>query len=178
VLITGMSGTGKSTVIPELVARGSRAIDTSWNPEWEEPPADGSGPGWIWREDRIATLLRDEGSGMLFLAACVENQGKFYRRFDQVVLLTASEELIRERLATRTTNRYGRRPEELVQVLGFKETVEPLLRRSATFEIDTAIPVDEVLALLISLASPSQGGRRHSTAGKGIDGSTIEGGTL
>ena len=36
--LTGMSGTGKSTVIQELQRRGYKAIDTDWDPEWEEPP--------------------------------------------------------------------------------------------------------------------------------------------
>ena len=66
VLITGMSGTGKSTVISELAARGYRAVDADYGglSELVSIPAtsDRSGLGteqdWIWREDRIADLLR------------------------------------------------------------------------------------------------------------------------
>ena len=80
VLITGMSGTGKSTVIHELAARGFKAVDTDWDPEWEQPPAlSADGPGWLWREDRIAALLDTEDADALFVSACVENQGKFIR---------------------------------------------------------------------------------------------------
>jgi shikimate kinase len=43
VLITGMSGTGKSTVIRELRRLGHKTVDTDWDPEWEHPPAEG---GW------------------------------------------------------------------------------------------------------------------------------------
>jgi nucleoside-triphosphatase THEP1 len=41
VLITGMSGTGKSTVIRELRRLGHKTVDTDWDPEWEHPPAEG-----------------------------------------------------------------------------------------------------------------------------------------
>jgi dephospho-CoA kinase len=48
VLVTGMSGAGKSTVIQELQRRGYKAIDTDWDSEWEEQPATPSdGPGWL-----------------------------------------------------------------------------------------------------------------------------------
>jgi shikimate kinase len=152
VLITGMSGTGKSTVIRELRRLGYKTVDTDWDPKWEHPPAEaGDGPGWLWREDRIGELLETEDAETLFVSACVENQSKFYPRFDHVVLLTASPELTRERLARRTTNPYGRWPHEVAEVLRFKASVEPLLRRAATVEIDSAAPLAEVVGRLVSL---------------------------
>jgi hypothetical protein len=48
VLLTGMSGTGKSTVIDELVARGFRAIDADEG--WSQSGPEGD---WVWIEDRI-----------------------------------------------------------------------------------------------------------------------------
>lgn len=148
-----MSGTGKSAVVRELARRGWRAIDTDWNPDWEAPAPDSDGPGWLWREDRIAALLDVEDGGALFIAACVENQGKFYSRFDHVVVLTASAELTAARVAGRTSNVYGRTPAELQQILHHKATVEPLLLKSATLQIDTAIPLDAVVDRLMELVS-------------------------
>ena len=49
VLLTGMSGTGKSTVIGELRARGYSAVDMD-EPGWSEDGPDGD---WVWREDHI-----------------------------------------------------------------------------------------------------------------------------
>lgn len=153
VLITGMSGTGKSAVVRELDRRGWRAIDTDWNPEWEEPAPHSDGPGWVWREDRIAALLDDEYGAALFIAACVENQGKFHDRFDHVVVLTASAELTAQRIAGRTSNDYGKTPAELEQILHHKATIEPLLLKSATLRIDTGIPLDDVVDQLVGLVS-------------------------
>ena len=57
VLVTGMSGTGKSTALQILGQRGHRVVDTDtdqWS-HWVSLP-DGS-PDWIWREEAIAWLL-------------------------------------------------------------------------------------------------------------------------
>jgi len=152
VLITGMSGTGKSSVIAELASLGFKAVDTDSNPEWEEVTSESE---WLWREDRIRGLLETEDSDVLFVSACVSNQGRFYDRFDAVVLLSAPEPVMVRRLAERTNNPYGKRPGEVADVLGFKQTVEPLLRRGATLEIDTSIPLAEVVAQVLSAAEPN-----------------------
>lgn len=158
VLITGMSGTGKSTLIGELAARGYRAIDTDTD-EWSEWASgghpDGSGaieePDWIWREDRIQHLLSTEDADVLFVSGCKSNQGKFYPQFDHVVLLSAPASMLMERLATRTTNQYGKHPDELARVLEYLHTVEPLLRRTASLEVDASAPLEQVLQTVLSL---------------------------
>ena len=160
VLITGMSGTGKSTVIKELAARGYKAVDADYNglSELVSIPAssDRSGLGaeqdWIWREDRIADLLSTEDAEVLFLSGTASNQVKFYGRFDHIVLLTAPASVMTERLVRRTNNPYGKDPKELARALALKQTVEPLLRRGADVEIDTSVPVDDVVERLIDVA--------------------------
>jgi shikimate kinase len=157
ILITGMSGTGKSTVIAELAARGYKAIDTDtdeWS-EWAQVPIDPNSlesdtePDWIWREDRIQHLLSAEDAEVLFISGCRTNQGKFYPQLDHIVLLSAPADVLIERLAARTTNPYGKDPDELAQVLGYLETVEPLLRRTASLEIDTTAPIDQVVEAIL-----------------------------
>jgi dephospho-CoA kinase len=141
-----MSATGKSSVIDQLRARGYRAIDTDWNPEWEYDAGD----EWRWREDRIATLLDEDSAEPLFVSACVSNQGKFYDRFDDVVLLSAPEGVMRERLSQRPNNPYGKTDEQLAEVMRYKETIEPRLREGATVEIDTSVPLDSVVATILA----------------------------
>lgn len=147
-----MSGTGKSTVIGELAARGYRAIDMD-EPGWSEHAPDGD---WIWRDDRVRdALARDDGDG-LFISGCATNQVRFYSQLDAIVLLSAPAEVLINRLAPRTNNPYGKHPDELAEVLGYLETVEPLLRRSVTHEIDTRAPLDEVVAAVLQLAGVSE----------------------
>jgi dephospho-CoA kinase len=89
-----MSGTGKSSVIRELVARGYKAIDT--DDGWTKALPDGR---QLWREDAM----------------------------------------------------YGKAPEELRRFLDDVQTVEPLLRRVASHEVRTTVPVNEVVTTVLRL---------------------------
>lgn len=139
ILVTGMSGTGKSTVLLELARRGHRMVDTD-SDEWSEW-LEGD---WIWREDRIAELLTNHSDGVLFVSGCKSNQGKFYEQFDAVVLLSAPAKVILARITTRDTNDYGKNPHERTLILEHLQTVEPLLRATCTTEIDATKPLFEV----------------------------------
>jgi dephospho-CoA kinase len=156
VLLTGMSGTGKSTIIKELAARGYKAVDADEDGYSEMvavPPSEltGHDPGqdWLWREDRIAALLASEEADVLFLSGCAPNQGALYPRFDHVILLAAPPYVIVERLATRTNNPYGKRPADVARTLALQRTIEPLLRAGAGHEIDTSLPLDQVVAQVL-----------------------------
>ena len=83
VLITGMSGVGKSSLLDELAARGYRTVDTDYGDYHET--VDGE---WLWREDRIDALLSEEGTGLLFVQGTTRNQVQFFC-FDHIVLLSA-----------------------------------------------------------------------------------------
>ncbi|WP_030156367.1 AAA family ATPase [Glycomyces sp. NRRL B-16210] len=157
VLITGVSGVGKSTAIAALAARGLHAVDTDYggycSPEAETaPPGPTARPGWVWYEPRIRRLL-DEASGeALFVSGCVPNQGRFYGDFDRIVLLTAAPEVVRRRLIERTGNDYGKAPGELEAALRDQAEVEPLLRAGATAVLDTDAPLEDLIERLLSHA--------------------------
>lgn len=152
VLLTGMSGTGKSACLELLSSRGYQTVDTDtdeWS-IWSKQP-DGS-PDWIWREDAITSLLDEYQHGQLFVAGCKTNQGKFYQRFDHVVLLSAPVEVILERVTNRSSNPYGKSDEERREMLHYLSEVEPRLRATATIEIDTSAPLIDVVNQLQRLA--------------------------
>lgn len=126
VLVTGMSGVGKSTLLEGLAQRGHRVVDTDYD-------------GWVledgrWDEQRMRDLL--DLAGSVVVSGTVENQGRFYDSFDHVVLLSVPLETLLDRVAQRTSNPYGKRPEEQREIAYYLKTVEPLLRRRATLELD------------------------------------------
>ena len=146
VLITGMSGTGKSSALAALGDRGFRVVDTD-EPGWKESRSG----EWLWREDRIADLLAEVDERTLYVSGCVPNQGRFYDRFDAVVLLSAPPHVLLDRIATRTTNDYGKTPAERELILANLAEIEPVLRAGATHEVDTTQPLDDVVLELVAI---------------------------
>ena len=159
VLITGMSGTGKSAVIQELAGRGYRAYDLD-TPEWSHwvnadpsdslTPADGK--DWVWREDRVRALLSEPVQETLFIGGCAENMKRLYPTIDVVILLSAPVTTIMERLAARSSRGYGHTSEERRRVRALISDVEPLLRDIADHEIDTSGTVPATVDAILKVA--------------------------
>ena len=153
VLVTGMSGTGKSTLVRELRRRGFKAYDAD-DDGFSEPRGDGR---WGWRVERVADVLKEGETApdLLFFAGCSEEQATL--PFDYRVLLTAPSEILLQRLTARSTNAYGRSAEERAQVLADLADVEPLLRRSADLILVTTEPTPLIADALLRhvLAAPA-----------------------
>jgi dephospho-CoA kinase len=144
VLLTGMSGVGKSALVAELRRRGFAAYDAD-DDGFSEPRSDGR---WGWRSDEVASLLAS-CDGLLFFAGCSEEQVEL--PFDYRVLLTAPRDVIVERLRTRVSNPYR----DVSQVLDDLDSVEPLLRRSADLVLTTTEPPAAIAdALVARVAGP------------------------
>jgi shikimate kinase len=135
-----MSGAGKSTVLEELRRRGYHTVDTDYR-DWEQ--------AGLWDASRMAELLARHPD--VVVAGTAENQGEFYDRFQHVVLLSVPASVILERVRQRTNNPYGKSSEQQAEILGYVETVEPLLRRGATLELDGRAPVDDLASVIESL---------------------------
>ncbi|MBE7162999.1 MAG: AAA family ATPase, partial [Williamsia herbipolensis] len=90
VLVTGMSGAGKSTLLAELARRGHCTVDTDHD-GWTT--ADG-----VWDERRMSDLLAS--SADVVVSGTVDNQGSFYDRFEEIVLVSAPLDVLLERVRT------------------------------------------------------------------------------
>jgi shikimate kinase len=150
VLITGMSGVGKSTLLGELARRGHRTVDTDYD-------------GWtigdvLWDELRMIALL--DAHADLVVAGTVENQGAFYDRFEHVVLLSAPVEVLIERVSTRLNNPYGNSPAQQEEIREYVRDVEPLLRAGASLELDGMRPTRD-LADIVGVLIAEQVGPRN-----------------
>lgn len=144
ILLTGLSGVGKSTALATLRGRGHRTVDIDDEGYLLERAGERS-----WDLPGLRRILGDPRNGPLFLAGCDDTMVGLLQEFDTVILLSAPAEVMRDRLTTRTTNRYGKTPAELDEAIGYVDTVLPLLRQIADLEIDTAQHTPDTVADLV-----------------------------
>jgi dephospho-CoA kinase len=159
-LVTGMSGTGKSTALGELARRGFAVVETDIAP-WSEWSAEAG--GYVWNEELVSELLCREHETTLYVSGTVSNQGRFYSHFDAVVLLSAPAEVLLRRTDSRTTNDYGKTIEERERIISDISEVEPLLRATCTHEIDATQSIDAVVAELVAIGEDVASERRPAT---------------
>ena len=147
VLLTGMSGAGKTTVLDELRRRGHLTVDTDYG-GWELQDR-------TWDEPRMARLLADHRD--VVVSGTVSNQGRFYDDFDHVVLLSAPPEVLIARVASRANNPYGRTSGQQAEIRRYLVEVEPLLRRGADLELDGRLPVSALADTVEDLVREPRG---------------------
>lgn len=172
VWVTGISGAGKSSVCEGLRHRGHRAVDADRDgySRWADrrtgqlvaDPPDPTPAGWLdryaWRIDveRVRALTMDAtATGTTFLCGSVENEHDVWPCFDRVVCLVADDETIRHRLVTRTTNAFGKHPEELAAALGWNEVMEGRYRAVGAAIVDATRPLADVVHDVLAAARPA-----------------------
>lgn len=72
-----------------------------------------------------------------------------------MVCLAIDDDTVRRRLATRTTNAFGKLPEELHAVLGWNQTARQLYRGYGAHVIDATRPLVDVVDEIIAVAQRS-----------------------
>src|SRR5262249_37857794 len=150
IYVTGISGSGKTTVQAELTRRGYTAFDTDEDEiaQWTHKVngaitpllADAHRtPEFLlaneWRaEPEPVRLLANESAGRTaFLCGHVGNEDEVWSYFDNVFQLSIDEATLRRRIATRTAHDFGRRPHELELLLAWHQIIDDhYLRLGAT----------------------------------------------
>ncbi|MFJ9736612.1 AAA family ATPase [Streptomyces sp. NPDC101166] len=165
VWVTGNSGTGKSTVCGMLRERGHVALDADEDgfSRWfdradgevvTDPPFPVPGGwldryGWAIVRERVQNLVDESRTGVMFLCGSAENEADVLDLFDIVVCLVIDEATLRHRLATRTTNPFGRHPEELAAALEWNPRMRAMYESRGATIIDASKPVTEVVDSVI-----------------------------
>ncbi len=164
ILITGMSGVGKTTALAELQKLGYVVIDLDatgicrWKNKTTqsivEYGLDGKDAEWLnehgWYCDleTLKTLLsciREDK--YVFVAGMPENIKEFSEIFNKTFVLKADDNAIAKRLGDRTNNHFAKKDDERVFML--KHTQELLSQIENTTEINTHNKPEEVAQLIL-----------------------------
>jgi hypothetical protein len=164
-----------SSVCALLKSRGELAVDADWEgySHWVDRtsgqvvtnPPDPVPADWLarfgWKINRaeVETLSTRTLDKTAFLCGSVENEEVVRDLFDHIICLVADNETLRDRLGTRTTNAFGKHPEELEAALGWNDDAEARYRRLGATIIDGRRPPREVADAILSAAAKILGKR-------------------
>jgi uridine kinase len=166
IYITGPSGAGKSTVRNELMARGYEAHDTdedglsAWYDNQtlapvaflkaKDRPAD-----WFEKHDyrmsaeRVKELAERSKNKLIFLCGIPANDNEFRAYYDKIICLVIDKETMRHRVATRTTNGFGKSPDELALMLYWHGKMLERYKEWGATMVDASQPLSVVVDEII-----------------------------
>jgi len=168
VLVTGISGAGKSAVCEVLRERGHDAhdMDLDGNAAWAHRATgrhwptgvrpDTDAPDWFdqyqWRAvpEKIAALAARAEDHPVFLCGMTNNGDEVWQLCSRVVFLTIDERTLRDRIASRTTNDFGKTATELDAILELHDFVEQQHRDAGATIVDATLPLDQVVDAVLA----------------------------
>jgi len=160
--ITGISGAGKSKVRKELSKRGYLAYDGDENglTGWQEKDTGNfvksservQGPNgslielydWHMSKSRLEELAGEADEETMFICGTASNRYELWGMFDKVFCLSIDKETLIYRLATRTSNDFGKDPKDLEDVIGWHKPSEQTDVDAGAILIDATQPVEDV----------------------------------
>nr|WP_275426554.1 AAA family ATPase [Vagococcus silagei] len=152
VLLTGMSGVGKSTVLKQISKSYSNSIDLDYD-------------GWIHMDNlsndrkmdtsRIISYIQEYNDKDIFFSGTTINQKEIYPYLDFIITLTAPIEIMRERILSRENNSFGKSNHDWEKIKNDKRDFEQLIIKSSDFVISTEQTVNNIVVEIYSLVGLS-----------------------
>jgi dephospho-CoA kinase len=162
--ITGISGSGKSSVRNELLKRGYEVLGTDEDalayfyhnetgeaikndvsseertPEWRKNHT------WKLLRSTVEDLVPEAQNETVFLCGTTANDAdEFWDLFTKVFALTINEDVLRDRIITRTTNDFGKSSHEMASVMEWQRTAEADYKKLGAVIIDATQPINQVV---------------------------------
>ena len=163
--ITGVSGTGKTTVAKALNKRGVYAFDIDsiaglchWENKETGEKSDwfsGIGADWVKAHSWICDLrmlkgLLDEQKRDVVVLGLASNQDEYFHLFDKIFLLQTTKETFIERILKRGDNDFGKDPSEQEIILGYYKDFEKSLLAKGAIPINAENSIDVVVQKIIA----------------------------
>lgn len=168
VYITGISGSGKSSVRDELIRRGYEVYGTDEDdlayfynditgervtkhataqvrtPEWRAQHS------WKLPRAKLNQLVTDSEGKLVFITGVTANDAdELWDLFSRVFALSVDEETLRKRIAVRKGNDFGKSKHELGAILAWQKTADDDYQKLGATIIDANRPlhvvVDDIL---------------------------------
>ncbi len=168
IFITGVSGSGKSTICEELNKRGYKAFDgdsgglTVWqNKEtgreipWSEidnTPEWYALHSWNISRNKIQELARQYPDQTIFIGANTANEDEIRDLFSKIIYLDVSEEMLKKRIHERTNNNYGKKPHELARTLNYRPRKKEKYEKIGAIMVDADQPLDDVVDIVLKVS--------------------------
>ena len=165
ILITGISGTGKSTISDKLNQMGYKAYDMDSHPglfsmidkKTKKPVVDHNnediekvvGMDWICDKTKLKSIIEDESNELAFYCGSASNLEEILRFFDTIILLKVDELVMRQRLTSRTENDFGKTSEIQDWIMTWKDWWENDMQQKGAIDVDTNKSIDVVVADII-----------------------------
>jgi hypothetical protein len=165
IYVTGVPGTGKSTIRRELRLRGEAAFGTDedgicafFDASGCAVPPDAVVDSSAWRAAhswRIIPNLLDQlvastDVSRVFLCGSAANEADVWERFSAVIALVVDEATVHFRLDERADNNFGKSPAERAKVVGWLGGFEETFRSLGAIIVDATEPIDRVAAAILT----------------------------
>ena len=161
IYITGVSGTGKTTIAQELERRGYYAIsidETDGLCSWinqETGRNDGGKDAemtiafvdthdWVCDTSYLTRLL-EKDRDIAFVLGMATNQSEFLSVFDKIFVLQCAPETFLKRIEDRTDNNFGKDKKVQEQIIARSKTYEQEMSSKGAVPINTDRSVDDVV---------------------------------
>lgn len=169
IFVTGISGSGKSSVRKELGRRGFTVYGTDEDDiaafyhnatgtkighaeaslRTEEWRAHHS---WKMPRELIEKIASEAVDKLVFLCGVTSNDDEVWDLFDQAIALVVDDETLEDRLANRTNNDYGKSEHERRDVLRWQKSAADDYRKLGATLIDSTRPIETVVDDILAAA--------------------------
>lgn len=157
IYVTGISGSGKTSIARLLSEHGVLAVDidnfSHWeNKEtkertgWDHDRSDEwyKAHAWVCNIQKLKEAL--ESSEHVVAVGHASNQEEYLPFFDKSYILRCSPETIIARLMARTDNDFGKHPTELERILGWQKGFDSEMIGKGAEPLDAERPLEEIVA--------------------------------
>lgn len=162
--ITGISGTGKSSVALKLKEKGIPSIDIDgikglcrWvNKNTQEVRHWHPGIGgkffetyeYVCNKEKLITLM-NKYKDIVVVVGLADNQSDFLSLFDKIFLFHCDEKIFIKRIKDRTNNDFGKHKSEREMMLGWYKDFEKEMLKKGAIPINTQESLDIIVDKVI-----------------------------